>query len=108
MIFLLKFLLNSASKSSFSAWASSSSGFAAAIYVAMVRNSIVLCNSASADRSGMVASRFLAAAGACVILLCLAFDAFESRKSYCSGSMKVSNGALAAIFLHFGVDDFPF
>ena len=83
-------------------------GFAAAIYVAMVRNSIVLCNSASADRSGMVASRFLAAAGACVILLCLAFDAFESRKSYCSGSMKVSNGALAAIFLHFGVDDFPF
>ena len=46
-----------------------------------MRNSIVLCNSVSADRSGVVASRFLAAAGACIILLCFAA---ESRKSYCS------------------------
>ena len=40
----------------------------------------------------MAASRFLAGAGACVILLCFAA---ESRKSYGSGSMKVANGALA-------------
>ena len=40
--------------------------------------SFVLGNSVSADRSGMVASRFLAAAGASGILLCFAA---ESRKS---------------------------
>ena len=50
------------------------------------------------DRSGMVASRFLAAVGACVILLC--FPA-EGRKSHCNGSMKVANGALAAVFSSF-------
>ena len=57
----------------------------------------MFCNSVSADRSGMAASRF-AAAGACVILLCLPAD---GRKSYCSGSMKVANGALAADFFSF-------
>ena len=62
----------------FSAWASGS-GFGAAICVAAVRNSIVFSNSVSADRSGMAASRFLAAAAACGILLCLAA---ESHKSY--------------------------
>ena len=67
-------------------------------------NSFVFCNSVSADCSGMAASRF-AAAGACVILLC--FPA-ESRKSHCNGSMKLAKGALAADFLHFGGDDFPF
>ena len=41
-------------------------------------HSIVFRNSASADRSGMAASRFIVAAAACVILLC--FGA-ESRKS---------------------------
>ena len=35
-----------------------------------IGNSIVLCNLVSADRNGMAASRFLAAVGACVILLC--------------------------------------
>ena len=40
-------------------------------------NSIALGNSVSADRSGMAASRFLAAAGACGILL---FLAAENRK----------------------------
>ena len=62
----------------FSAWASRS-GFGAAICVAVVRNSVAFCNSVSADRSGMAASRFLAAAAACGILLCLAA---ESHKSY--------------------------
>ena len=46
----------------------------------------------------MAASRFLAGAGACVILLC--FPA-ESRKSHCNGSMKVAKGALAADFFAF-------
>ena len=55
-------------------------------------------SSVSADRSGMVALRFLSAAGACVILLCLAFG---SCKSHCNGSMKVANGALAEYFSSF-------
>ena len=71
----------------------------------VVGTSIVLCNSVSADRIGMAASRFLAAEAVSVILL-LRF-ASESPKSHCNGSMKVANGALAAIF-HFGVDDFAF
>ena len=44
------------------------------------------------------ASRFLAAADACGILLCFAV---ESHKLYCSGCMKVANGALAADFSSF-------
>ena len=80
----------------------------AAIRVAVVRSYIAFCNYASADRRGMAASRFLAAAAAlhcslqlslcrslrvvasrllaavaaCVILLSFAA---ESRKSHCSG-----------------------
>ena len=66
----------------------------------------MLCNSVSADRSGMAASRFLAAAAACGMLLCFAA---ESRKAYCSRSMKVAIVVLwQQIFLHFGADDFPF
>ena len=95
MIFFLKFLLKSVSKSSFSAWPSRS-GFGAAICVAVVRNSFVFCNSVCADRRGMATSRFLAAAAACVILLCFAA---ESRKSYCNGRMRVAIDALAAVFL---------
>ena len=45
-----------------------------------MRNSIALCNSVSADRIGMAASTFLAAAAASVILLCFAS---ERRKSHC-------------------------
>ena len=41
---------------------------------AVVRNSIALWNSVSADRSGMAASTFLAAAAASVILLCFASE----------------------------------
>ena len=65
MIFLIKFFFKSASKSSFFRfgvkirfWSCQT----AAICGAPVRNSIVLCNSVSADRSGMAASRFVAAA----------------------------------------------
>ena len=53
----------------------------AAICGAVARNSNVLCNSVSADCSGMAASRFLAAAAASVILFCIAS---ESRKSDCN------------------------
>jgi len=77
--FPFKFLLK-VFQNRFSVWASRS-GFGAAIGVAVVRNSCVLCNSA--------------AAAASAILLCFAA---ESRKSYCNGCMKVANGALAAVF----------
>ena len=40
--------------------------------IAVARSSFVFCNSVSADRSGMAASRFLAAAAACAKLLCFA------------------------------------
>ena len=90
----------------FSDWASRS-GFGVAICVAIVRNSI-LCDSASADRNGMAASRFLAAAAACVTLLCFAA---EGRKSHCNGCMKVANGALVTLVTDFSsfwrYDDFP-
>ena len=49
---LLKFLLQNTHKSSFSASASKF-GFGAAVSVAAARNSIVLCTSVSAHRSGM-------------------------------------------------------
>ena len=74
-------------------------------YSIVCYHSNVLRYSACARRSGIVVSRFLAAAVACVILLCFAA---ENRKFYCSGCMKVANGALAADFFHFEADDFPF
>ena len=52
-------------------------------------------NLGSADLSGMAASRFLIPAAACEILVSFAA---QIRKSYCSGCMKVSHGALAQIF----------
>jgi hypothetical protein len=68
MIFLWKFLWEMASKSSFSR--RDSTAFGAAISVAaVVRNSSVFRNSASADRSGLAVLRLLAAASACVVLL---------------------------------------
>ena len=71
-----------------------------------IGNSIVLCNLVFADRNGMAASRFLAAVGACVILLC--FPA-EGRKSHCTGSMKVVMAAdffliLVLIIVDFGTN----
>ena len=59
----------------------------AAICVAVARNSIVFCNSVSADHSGIAASRFLAADAASEILLSFAAGC---RKSYWSGCMKVA------------------
>ena len=48
------------------------SGFGAAISGAVARSSIVLCNSAPADRTVMAASRLLGAMAACVILFSFA------------------------------------
>ena len=84
--FLLKILSKSASKSSFFR-----SGveirFGATISDAVVRSSIVFCNSVSADRIVMAASRLLRAVAALVILLSFAAG---SRKSYWSGCMKAA------------------
>ena len=65
----------------------SRSGFGAAISDPVERSSIVFCNSVSADRIGMAASRLLVAAAACVILL--SFQA-GLRKSYWSGCTKAA------------------
>ena len=81
VIFFLKFLLKTFQNHIFFALASRS-GFRAAICVAVEGNSLVFCNSVSADRSGMAASRLLGAAAASVILLS---SATEHRKSYWSG-----------------------
>ena len=70
----------------FSALASRS-GFGAAISDTVARSSIVFCNSVSADRIVVAASRLLGAAAACVILL--SFVA-EHRKSYWSGCIKAA------------------
>ena len=63
----------------------SRSGFGATISDAIARSSIVFCNSVSADRIGMAASRLLLALAACVMSL-----AAGSRKSYWSGCMKAA------------------
>ena len=70
----------------FSALASRS-GFGAAISDAIARSSIVFCNSVSADRIGVAASRLLGAAAACVILLSFAA---EVCKSYWSGCIQAA------------------
>ena len=62
----------------------SRSGFGATISDAVVRCSIVFCNSVSADRIVMAASRLLRAVAAFVILLSFAA---RLRKSYWSGCM---------------------
>ena len=88
MIFLLKMLLKSASKSSFfRSGVEIRSGFGATISDAVARSSIVFCNSVSADRIVMAASRLLRAVAAFVILLSFAAG---SRKSYWSGCMKAA------------------
>ena len=65
----------------------SRSGCGAPISDALARSSIVFCNSVSADRIGMAASRLLGAAAACAILLSFAA---EDRKSYWNGCMKAA------------------
>ena len=96
VIFLLKILLKSASKSSFfSLWRRDPSGFGATISDAVARSSIVFCNSVSADRIVMAASRLLRAVAAFVILLSFAAG---SRKSYWSGCMKAATVICQQIF----------
>ena len=94
VIFLLKILLKSASKSSFFR-----SGveirFGATISDAVARSSIVFCNSVSADRIVMAVSRLLHAVAACVILLSFAAGL---RKSYWSGCMKAATVICQQIF----------
>ena len=77
----------------------SRSGFGATISDAIARSSLVFCNSVSADRIVMAASRLLRAVAAFVILLSFAAG---SRKSYWSGCMKAATCDLSADFLHFG------
>ena len=87
MIFLLKIILyKKYFKIVFFALALGSR-FGAAISDAAARSSIVLCNSISADRTVMPASRLLGAAAACVILFSFAAG---PRKSYWSGCIKVA------------------
>ena len=78
----------------FSALASRS-GFGATISDAVARSSIVFCNSVSADRIVMAASRLLRAVAACVILLSFAAGL---RKSYWSGCMKAATVICQQIF----------
>ena len=73
----------------------SRSGFGAAISDAIARSSIVFCNSVSADRIVVAASRLLGAAAACVILLSFAA---EDRKSYWNGCIKAAKMICQQIF----------
>ena len=72
---------------SLSLWRRDPSGFGAAISDTVARSSIVFCNSVSADRIVVAASRLLGAAAACVILLSFAA---EHRKSYWSGCIQAA------------------
>ena len=73
----------------------SRSGFGAAISDPVARSSIVFCNSVSADRIVVAASRLLRAAAACVILLSFAA---EDRKSYWNGCIKAAKVIFQQIF----------
>ena len=73
----------------------SRSGFGAAISDAIARSSIVFCNSVSADRIVVAASRLLGAAAACVILLSFAA---KDRKSYWNGCIKAAKVNCQQIF----------
>ena len=79
----------------FSLWRRDPSGFGATISDAVARSSIVFCNSVSADRIVMAASRLLHAVAACVILLSFAAGL---RKSYWSGCMKAATVICQQIF----------
>ena len=70
----------------FSALASRS-GFEAAISDTVARSSFVLCNSVSADRIVVAASRLLGAAAACILMLSFAA---EQRKSYWNGCIQAA------------------
>ena len=85
MIFLLFFFLVLQNRLFFAL--ASRSGFGATISDAVARSSIVFCNSVSADRIVMGASRLLRAVAAFVILLSFAAG---SRKSSWTGCMKAA------------------
>ena len=104
IIFFLKFLSKVLQNRLFVALASRS-GFGAAISDALARSSIVFCNSVSADRIVVAASRLLGAAAACVILLSFAA---EDRKSYWNGCIKAVKVICQQIFFTFGANNFPF
>ena len=70
-------------------------GFGAAISDAVACRSIVFCNSVSADRNVVAASRLLGAAAACVILLSFAAG---SRISYWSGCIQAARLICQQIF----------
>ena len=72
-----------------------SSIFGATISDAVARSSSVFCNSVSAHRIIMAASRLLRAVAAFVILVCFAAG---SRKSYWSGCMKAATVICQQIF----------
>ena len=69
------------------------SGFGATISDAVARSSIVFCNSVSADRIVMAASRLLLAVAACVMSF-----AAGSRTSSWSGCMKAATVICQQIF----------
>ena len=94
IIFLLKILSKVLQNRVFFALASRS-GFGAAISDPVERSSIVFCNSVTADRIVMAASRLLPALAAFVILLAFAAG---SRKSYWSGCMKAATMICQQIF----------
>ena len=73
----------------------SRSDFGAIISDAVARSFIVFCNSISADRIVMAASRLLRAVAALVILL---FFVAGLRKSYWSGCMKAATVICQQIF----------
>ena len=84
MIFLLKLFLKVLQNRVFFPLASRS-GFGAASSSAFARSSVVFCNSVSADRILMAASRLLGATAACAILLSFAAG---HRELYWNGCIK--------------------
>ena len=95
IIFLLKILFKKCFKIVFLSLWRRDPGFGAAISDAIARSSIVFCNSVSADRIVVAASRLLGAAAACVILLSFAA---EDRKSYWNGCIKAAKVICQQIF----------
>ena len=85
----------------FSLWRRDPSGFGATISDAVVRSSVVFCNSVSADRIVMAASRLLRAVAAFVIVFCswISEIVLEWLHEGCDSD-------LSADFLHFGASDF--
>ena len=84
----------------FSSALASRSGFVAAICDSVARSSIVFCNSVSADRIVVAASRLLGAAAACVILLSFAV---EQRKSHWNGCIQAATVICQQIFSIFAL-----